>query len=58
MTLATLLVLHGGGRMELSYFWSAIVIVALPMTVFGGLAYFLWRGYRKDSQEHRAGSST
>lgn len=42
-----LLLLHGDGRMDLIYFWSSILIVALPLTVFGVLTYFLVKGYRK-----------
>lgn len=53
--LATLL-LHGGDdRMDLIYFWSSILIVTLPLTVFGVLTYYLVKGYRK--REQGAGSS-
>ena len=48
--LATLL-LHGGDdRMDLIYFWSSILIVTLPLIVFGALAYFLVKLYRKRDQ--------
>lgn len=42
-----LALLHGDDRMDLIYFWSAILIVALPLTVFGVLTYLVVRGYRK-----------
>lgn len=42
------LVLHGSdSRMELAYFWSAILIVLLPVGVFSTIAVLLWRGYRR-----------
>ncbi len=41
---AVLLVLHGD-RMELAYFWSSIVIVALPVGVFITIAVLAVRGY-------------
>lgn len=43
-----ILTLHGGDdRMDLIYFWSSILIVALPLLVFGALTYFVVKGYRK-----------
>jgi len=41
---AALLLLHGE-RMELAYFWSSIVIVALPVGVFIAIAVLAVRGY-------------
>lgn len=41
---ALLLALHGD-RMELAYFWSSIVIVALPVGVFVTIAVLAVRGY-------------
>ncbi len=41
---ALLLLLHGD-RMELAYFWSSIVIVALPIGVFVTIAVLAVRGY-------------
>jgi len=38
------LLLHGD-RMELAYFWSSIVIVALPIGVFVTIAVLAVRGY-------------
>ena len=50
LVLATLL-LHGGDdRMDLIYFWSSILMVTLPLIVFGALTYFLVRQYRKREQ--------
>ncbi|MEX2157091.1 MAG: hypothetical protein WD773_09650 [Gemmatimonadales bacterium] len=55
-SLAFLALLHGGDdRMDLIYFWSAILIVALPLTIFTVLAYRLVKAYR--SRERGAGSS-
>lgn len=36
---------------DLIYFWSSILIVALPLTVFGILTYLVMKGYRKTKQE-------
>ncbi len=48
LALALSLVLHGSdSRMELAYFWSAILIVLLPVGVFTTIAVLLWRGYRR-----------
>jgi hypothetical protein len=41
---ALLLALHGD-RLELAYFWSSIVIVALPIGVFVTIAVLAVRGY-------------
>jgi heme/copper-type cytochrome/quinol oxidase subunit 2 len=51
--LATLL-LHGDDRMDLIYFWSSILIVTLPLVVFGVLTYLLVKQYRR--REQAAGS--
>ena len=48
MMLAALLLLHGGdSRMDLAYFWSAILIVLLPVTVFITMAVLLVKAYRR-----------
>ncbi len=48
MTPLLLLLLHGGDdRMDLIYFWSSLLIVALPVAVFGILAYLVVRGSRR-----------
>ena len=36
---------------DLIYFWSSILMVALPLTVFGILTYLVMKGYRKTEQE-------
>ncbi len=54
MSLALLVLLHGGGdRMDLIYFWSAILIVLLPVGVFVAIGYWLVKMYRR---EHHAGN--
>jgi hypothetical protein len=50
-----LAVLLHGDDMDLLYFWSSLLIVALPLTVFGVLTYLVVKGYRK--REHGAGST-
>ena len=55
MSLALLVLLHGGDdRMDLIYFWSAILIVLLPIAVFATIGYLLVKGYRR---ERRAGGA-
>lgn len=39
-----------GDNIDLIYFWSSILMVALPLAVFGVLTYFVVRGYLK--REH------
>ena len=47
-SLALLTLLHGGeDRMDLIYFWSSIVMVALPLTIFITLTYLMVKAYRK-----------
>jgi heme/copper-type cytochrome/quinol oxidase subunit 2 len=46
--------LHGDD-LDLIYFWSSLLIVALPLTVFGVLTYLVVKGYRK--REQGAGST-
>jgi len=46
-----LLVLLHGDDMDLIYFWSAILIVLLPVTIFVTIGYLLWKGYRKERKE-------
>ena len=45
--------LHGD-NMDLIYFWSSILIVALPLIVFGTLTYFVVKGYRNRTREQGA----
>jgi hypothetical protein len=41
-SLALLSLLHGGDdRMDLIYFWSSIVMVLLPLTIFITLTYLM-----------------
>jgi len=50
--LVLLVLLHrGDDRMDLIYFWSAILIVLLPISIFVTIAYKLWRGYRKERKQ-------
>ena len=44
-------VLHGEGQ-DIIYFWSSILMVALPISIFGILTYLVLKGYRKRNQEH------
>jgi heme/copper-type cytochrome/quinol oxidase subunit 2 len=44
-----------GDSVDLIYFWSSILMVALPLAVFGVLTYLVVKGYRK--REHGAGST-
>ena len=50
MMLALLFALHGD-RMELTYFWSAILIVLLPVSIFVALGYWLVKMYRKERHQ-------
>ena len=53
MNLALLILLHGGDdRMDLIYFWSAILIVLLPISIFVTIGYKLWQGYRKERKQN------
>ena len=53
-SLAFLALLHGGDdRMDLIYFWSAILIVLLPLAIFTTLTWLLVKAYRKrERREH------
>ena len=51
--LALLVLLHGGDdRMDLIYFWSAILIVLLPISIFVTIGYKLWKGYLKERKQN------
>ena len=53
--LPLLALLHGGDdRVDLIYFWSAILIVLLPIAIFATIAFLLVKGYRR--RERGAGS--
>ena len=47
MTLALAVLLHGEDGMDFIYFLSALLIVALPLTVFSVLTYLVTKGYFK-----------
>jgi hypothetical protein len=52
---ALLALLHGGNdRIDLIYFWSAILMVALPLTIFITLGYLITKAYfrRRDVTAH------
>jgi hypothetical protein len=52
-------VVHGGeGRLDLIYFLSALLIVALPLGVFSVLAYLITKGYFQKMREKGDGRST
>ena len=51
MTFASLAVLLHGDQ-YIIYFWSSILMVALPLTIFCVLTYLVLKGYRKRNQEH------
>ena len=48
------LLLHDDG-MDIIYFWSSIVIVTLPLIVFGGLTYFVVKASLKQQREAGSG---
>jgi heme/copper-type cytochrome/quinol oxidase subunit 2 len=50
MTPLLLVLLHDDG-MDIIYFWSSIFMVALPLTIFSTLTYFVVRGYRRRKRE-------
>lgn len=43
-----------GDNVDLIYFWSSILMVALPLAVFSVMTYLVLRAYRK--REHGARS--
>ena len=53
MMLALAVLLHGD-ELDLIYFWSSLLIVALPLAVFGTLAFLVVKAYR--NREHGAAS--
>ncbi len=57
-----LVILHGDDpRMDLLYFWAAVLLALTPMIIFGGIGVWLarkiWRE-RHGTGEHGAGSGT
>ncbi len=55
MTLATLLLLHGGDdpHMELLYFFAAVILALPPVLIFGGLGVWIVRKMIKERREER-----
>ena len=55
MTLATLLLLHGGDdpQMELLYFWAAVILALTPVLIFGGLGVWIVRKMIKERREEQ-----
>jgi hypothetical protein len=45
-------------RIDLIYFWSSLVLVALPLTVFSVLTYLATKGYFRKIREKGDGRST
>ena len=50
-----LLLLHGDA-MDIIYFWSSIVIVALPLTIFTVLTYWVVKASRKGEKGEGSGT--
>ena len=40
-----------GDNVDLIYFWSSILMVALPLVVFGVITYLVVRAYRRRERE-------
>ena len=55
MTLATLLLLHGGDdpQMELLYFWAAVMLALTPVLIFGGLGVWIVRKFWQEQRGAR-----
>lgn len=53
MILSLAALLHGGDGLDFIYFLSALLIVALPLTVFTVLTYLVTKGYFKQEREKR-----
>jgi len=55
MTLAALLLQHGGDdqRIELAYFWAAVMLALTPVLIFGGLGVWIVRKIWKERREAR-----
>jgi len=53
MTLATLLLLHGGDdpHLELLYFFAAVILALPPVLIFGGLGVWIVRKVIKERRE-------
>ena len=55
MTLAALLLQHGGDdqRMELVYFWAAVMLALTPVLIFGGLGVWIVRKFWQEQRGAR-----
>ena len=55
MTLAALLLQHGGDdqRIELVYFWAAVMLALTPVLIFGGLGVWIVRKMIKERREEQ-----
>ena len=55
MTLATLLLLHGGDdpQMELLYFCAAVMLALTPVLIFGGLGVWIVRKFWQEQRGAR-----
>ena len=55
MTLAALLLQHGGDdqRMELVYFWAAVMLALTPVLIFGGLGVWMVRKFWQEQRGAR-----
>ena len=62
MSAVLLLLVHGDDpRMELLYFWAAVLLALTPVIIFGGIGVWLARRMwkeRHDDSEQGAGSGT
>jgi hypothetical protein len=52
-----LLLLHGD-EMNIIYFWSSILMVALPIAAFTWLTWLVIKRYRLETREKREGRGT
>ena len=55
MTLATLLLLHGGDdpHLELLYFFAAVILALPPVLIFGGLGVWIVRKMIRERREEQ-----
>ena len=58
MMLAAFAFLLHGEDQDIIYFWSSILMVALPIAIFGVLTYLVLRRYRQDLREKGDGRSS
>jgi hypothetical protein len=60
MTLAALLLLHGGDdpRMELLYFWAAVILALTPVLIFGTIGVLVVKRMWKERGTRNAERGT